>query len=115
MKRVLFVSLTAFLLFRAAFAGQIYGILRDGEQSVAEGVVIEMIYSDKSGEKRYAAKTDKYGSYKVYAPISGRFWLRVYYAGDWSQPYQVSSYDDPVRYDFDLVRQSDGKYVLKRR
>jgi len=95
-----------------AYAAQVYGNLKEGDRSVQQGVKVEII----CGNQTYKGETDRYGSYSVYVP-RGKCTLRVNYpvnSNQWPQS-DIYSYNDPVRYDFDLVRQPDGTYFLRRR
>ena len=92
-------------------AGQIYGSVKEGSRSVGEGVEVSI----NCGGKPISARTDSYGSYKLYVPNSGKCTLSIYYQNQWSQPFPVFSDQEPLRYDFELVKQSDGSLTLKRR
>jgi len=99
------------LVFSApAFAGRIFGNLKEGGSSVGQGVEVQIkCESDNS----YSTKTDEYGAYEIYVQ-AGRCDLKVGYKGQWTPTFPVVSSDDPARYDFDLVIEN-GQYVLKRR
>ena len=104
------LALPLILLFpTSAFAGNIFGDLKDGGRSVGKGVEIRLT----CGDGNLATMTDDYGAYSINAP-NGRCELSVKYPSDWTPPFPVVSSDDPARYDFDLVNQ-DGRYVLRRR
>jgi len=107
------IMLSLILLFPTfAFGKQIFGSLKEGNTAVGEGVGIRI----KCGDNEHTGQTDVYGSYSVFVPNPGRCAFQVYYGGVWSQPYDIYSDEtDPVRYDFELVRESDGTFVLKRR
>ncbi|MCI0453639.1 MAG: hypothetical protein L0Y68_01435 [Candidatus Dadabacteria bacterium] len=105
-------SLVILILLVPAFvrAAQVYGSLNEGSKSVGPKVRIEIACAGNT----YPGETDGYGSYSIYIPQPGKCTLRVDYGGQWPE-YEIYSYDDPVRYDFDLVRGNDGRYVLIRR
>ena len=92
-------------------AGQIYGSVKEGSRSVGEGVEVSI----NCGGKPISAKTDSYGSYKLYVSNSGKCTLSIYYQNQWSQPFPVFSDLEPIRYDFELMKQPNGTFVLKRR
>lgn len=94
-----------------AIAGQIYGNVKEGNRSVGEGVEISI----NCASKPIAARTDTYGSYKIYVPNSGKCSLTILYQNRWSQPFSIYSDQEPVRYDFELLKQPDGTFTLKRR
>jgi hypothetical protein len=94
-----------------AFSAQIYGSLKEGDRSVGAGVKVIIECAGGTDSK----ETDGYGSYNLYVRPTGKCTFRVYYQGKWSVPFTIYSYDDPVRYDFELIRQGDGQYALKRK
>ena len=91
-----------------AYAGQIYGTLTIDNRPVGRGVKVAIMV----GSTQTTTETDDYGAYKVFVP-KGKYTMKVYYGGR-ELLFGIFSYDDPVRYDFDVVRQGDG-YYLKRR
>jgi len=94
-----------------ALGAQIYGNLRWNGASVGEGVAVKI----QCPEGPYDGRTDGYGSYSVALRPSKKCGLSVYYANQWSAPFDVFPYEDPVRYDFDIVRQGNGTLALVRR
>jgi hypothetical protein len=88
-----------------AHAGNIYGsVWLDGRP--VQGAQIQITCSSP-----HTAQTDNSGSYRVFVQEKGRCVFHVDYAGHSGQA-DVASYDNPVKYDFDLVLQ-DGNYVLR--
>jgi hypothetical protein len=95
-----------------ALAGQIFGSLKQNGASIGKGTAVVI----KCGETQYEGQTDAYGSYNIYVPSAGKCAFMVYYGGRWSPAYYVySDQTDPVRYDFELVRQPDGSFKLERK
>jgi hypothetical protein len=92
-----------------AYGGQIYGTLTVDNRPVGKGIQVVILCGATNGK----GETDDYGSYKVFAQ-KGKCTLKVIYGGQ-EILFGIYSYDDPVRYDFDVVRGGDGKYFLKRR
>src|ERR1044071_8896272 len=111
MKRLPVLLLLIFCLPIIAFAAQIYGSLRVNNASVGEGIPVRI----QCGESAYDGKTDRYGAYSIPLRPSRKCSLSVYYSGRWSNSFDVYPDEDPVRYDFDLVRQTDGAISLNRR
>ena len=109
MRRLWFPLLLLVLLECTATAGQIYGSLRENGRGVG-GVRIEIA---RQGQAPIPAATGPDGGYNVAVPGSGRCVLRVYYKNAVAMA-EVSSYADPVKYDFDLVFQNGG-YTLQRK
>ena len=108
--KVLRLLLFSILLSQTvAYGGQIFGTLTVDNKSVGKGVKITI----ECGTANGAGETDDYGSYKIFVP-KGKCTLKVIYGGQ-EILFGIYSYDDPVRYDFDVVRGGDGKYFLKRR
>jgi hypothetical protein len=108
------VAATAFLLLilfpNFGTAAQVYGTLRELDRPVAANIRIEIV----CGGNVYPAVTDNYGSYKLFARETGKCTFRVYYQNQVPQMI-IDSYTDAAHYDFDLVRQTDGRYQLKRK
>jgi len=89
-----------------AHAANLFGSLwLDGRP--VQGAQIEVTCSD-----RHQAQTDNNGSYSIFIPEKGRCVFQVVFAGH-SGRTEVASYDNPIKYDFDLIRQNDGNYVLR--
>ena len=100
MKSVVLFLFAVLLLPRLAFSSQIYGSLRERDRSVGKGVGVEV----DCGAGPYSGSTDDYGSYSLYAQREGKCRLKVFYSRQWSRPFEIYSYRDPARYDFDLVQ-----------
>ena len=109
MKALRLLLFSILLTPTVAYGGQIFGTLTVDNRSVGKGVKIAVVCGTTNG----AGETDDYGSYKVFVP-KGKCTLKVIYGGQ-EILFGIYSYDDPVRYDFDVVRGGDGKYFLKRR
>jgi len=91
-------------------AGQVYGTLREADRPVAANVKVEVV----CGNSTYSALTDASGLYRLFARETGKCTVRVYYQNQVPQAV-VDSYANPAHYDFDLVRQQNGQYELRRR
>jgi hypothetical protein len=106
------VSFIVFVLFLAAphlaDAGHIYGTLRANNQPVAN---VSGQINCAGGD--YGVRTDQRGSYSINIRQKGRCTLCISYGGQVAT-HDIYSYDNPVRYDFDLIRQGAG-YILRRR
>lgn len=111
MKKIPMVLLLIICLPVLVFGAQIFGNLRWNNGSVGEGVPVRI----QCPEGAYDGRTDAYGSYSVALRPSRKCGLSVYFANQWSIPFDVYPYEDPVRYDFDIVRQDNGTLALKRR
>lgn len=114
MRRIAILLLLILLFPTFAVAGQIFGSLKENNTSVGKGVGIRIQCGEKVNP--YEGESDSYGSYSVYVPQPGKCAFTVYYAGQWSLPYDIySDQTDPVRYDFELVRQHDRSFKLERK
>ena len=91
-------------------AGQISGRLTDANRPLPEGVRVAV---NCGGDVRETA-TDRFGSYRVYHPRAGECTMEVRY-GPRPAIAPVVSYAEPVTFDFELVRNRDGSYQLRRR
>ena len=109
MKVIRLLLLSILISPATAYAGQIYGTLMVDNKAVGKGVKVAI----ECGTTNGGDDTDDYGTYKVFVP-KGKCTLKVNYGGQ-ELSFPIYSYDDPVRYDFDIVRGGDGKYFLKRR
>ena len=100
----------AFALFVTvrAHAGNIYGSLwMDGRPAPGAQIQIRCTGS-------HPAQTDGNGAYSVFVQENGRCTFHVDFQGH-SVETAVASYGNPVKYDFDLIRQSDGSFTLRSR
>ena len=90
-------------------AGQISGRITDNGRPLPERTKVAVTCGSSVKE----SETDRFGSYRVFQPPNGQCTLVVYgYKGARGS---VVSYPDPVTFDFELVRNSDGTYFLRRR
>lgn len=103
------IALLFCLLPTPGFAAQVYGTLRESGRPVAN-VRVEAV----CGSNTYSALTDNYGSYQLFAKEAGRCTLRVYFQNQVPETF-IDSYSDPAHNDFDLIRQPDGRYELRRK
>ena len=108
MKRVLMMVALGLLLALSVYAGQIYGSLKEDGRAVQARTHLHMDCNGRS----YDAYTDDYGAYSIGAE-KGKCALMVEYKGQ-IVALDLYAYDDPVRYDFDLVLEN-GKYSLRRK
>ena len=109
MKAIRLLLLSILLSPTVAFGAQVYGTLKLGDRAVEKGIKMAIVCGTANG----VCETDDDGHYEAFVP-KGKCTLKVYY-GRQELLYTIYSYDDPVKYDFDIVRQSDGKYILKRK
>jgi hypothetical protein len=110
MRTALGLLFLAFLLCfpNPAHAGNIYGSLwLDGKP--VQGAQVRITCSSP-----HPTQTDNNGSYRVFVTEQGRCVFRVDIGAHGGQT-DVASYGNPIKYDFDLIRQNDGNYVLRSR
>ena len=107
MKRAVAIIIFGLISAVSLSAGQLYGSLREDGRSLPANVVFEIRCRGQS----YRGQTDGNGAFAINAE-KGRCTLVVYYKGQ-SQTADIFSYDNPVRYDFDLVL-VNGQYTLRR-
>ena len=110
MKKVALMITSALLLLLpvTAYAAQIFGSLKEDGRPVSAKVRFEVV----CGAQKYAGETDGYGAYSINT-ARGKCTFKVYYKGQ-APSFDVYSYDNAVRYDFDLVNQN-GQYILRRK
>jgi hypothetical protein len=104
------IVLAVLWLAPAAFAGEIYGSLREGGAPKAnvEYQVLDAGNRPTSERQRTASN----GSFHVTLP-AGRFRLVVYVGGNPTA--DIVSSPNAAQYDFELVKRPDGSYHLARR
>jgi hypothetical protein len=90
-------------------AGEIYGVIKEGDKPVAEGVQVEAATSAKT----YTAKTDARGGYRLFIDENGKATLTVHY-NQQSPGMEIFSFEGSTRYDL-ILDKKDGKLVLRRK
>jgi hypothetical protein len=91
-------------------AGHMYGTLRKGNTLVS-GAGLKITCG--ANPRPYLARTDGEGTYRIRVAENGRCMLEVSLDG-LSGRAEVFSYNDPVKYDFELILQGK-EYILKPR
>ncbi len=109
MKKSSILILIVMLLPLTVCAAQVYGSLKINGQPLQQGVLVE-VFCD--GKKSAEGRTDQYGGYNLYVGNKGKCIFKVNYSN--GPTHEVYSYDNPARYDFDLVN-VNGQYELRRR
>jgi hypothetical protein len=108
MKRSVAVIICGLISAVSVSAGQLYGSLKEDGRSLPANVRFEI----RCRAQSYPGQTDGNGAYAINAE-KGKCTLTVYYKGQ-SPAADIYSYDNPVRYDFDLVV-INGQYALRRK
>ena len=108
MKLCTFVLLTILVFPPASYAGKINGTLRHDGRSVGHGVPIQITCAQRA----YPGTTNERGAYSIYVNETGNCSFELPSFPGAGHP--INSYRDPVRYNFELIRQGDG-YLLRRR
>jgi len=108
------MKLAGFLLFFLTAAdlaaGVIYGALRDNNRGVPG---VEITITGPRLNQRLTTAPD--GSFRLFIKESGKYHFHVTYQGK-SGDADIFSYDDPVKYDFDLrFDRARNNYQLSRR
>jgi len=110
MRRLVPLSLAFSLcLPAAAHAGNLYGTLWLNNKP-APGAQIKITCADR----QFDQTTDSEGEYRIFVSEKGRCIFRVTVGGQSGQT-DVASYDNAIKYDFDLIPQKGGGYTLARR
>ncbi len=105
--RIVAAAVLSFAVVSPAFAGEIYGTIKDEGKTVGEGVKVEVV----CGEKTYAAETNKFGAYRLFAQEQGKCTLTVA-IGEEKPSLAIHSFEDSARYNL-LLEKKDGKYTLR--
>jgi len=109
--KMLLSSIICLLLFpRSLYAAQILGTIRQGGNPLPNAAI-----QVSCGARRHDGRADQYGTYSINIPEKGRCSFSVTFNGKTAGPVDVFSYDDPVRADFDVIPDSNGNLVLRRR
>lgn len=107
MKKALKIMMLTLVLTTPAYAGQIYGSLKEGGRPVAN-VSFEVFCPQGS----FRGVTDGYGAYSLNVG-RGKCTFRLYYRNQ--QPsFDLYSYDSPLRYDFDVVDAKNGLSLVRK-
>lgn len=107
MKKVIMTFVLATAFAAPASAGQIFGSLKEDGRPLT-GVKFDVFCRDRT----YSGVTDGDGAYNIEVG-RGRCTFRLYYK-DQTANYDLYSYDNPLRYNFDVIRLSTGQYILRR-
>ena len=102
---ILLVSLS---LAASAWAGEIYGTIKEGGQPVKKAPVEIKAPNNKA----YPGSTDDLGNYRIIVAETGKCTITVQFNGQ-SAPGEVQSYPTPVRFNW-LLEKSGNGYSLKR-
>lgn len=109
MRRACILSLVVLGFTTQAFAGKIFGSITEGGKPIAQGVKIEV----SCGPSNYAAQTDGYGAFTLFATESGKCSLKISYQGQ-MPVLEINSFENSVQYDLILEKQG-AQYTLKRK
>jgi hypothetical protein len=109
MRREYMLAVLVFAFAGEALAGKIYGSITEGGKPIAQGVKVEV----SCGTNNYAAQTDAYGAFNIFATDKGKCLLKVAYQNQ-APSIEVNSYDNSIQYDLILEKQGD-QYTLKRK
>ena len=108
MKTSPLVLLMLLSLAASAWAGQIYGTIKEGGQP-AKKAQVEI---KSPNNKVETVLTDDFGNYRITVVESGKCTITVKFNGQSPQG-EVQSYPTPVRFDW-LLEKSGNIYSLKR-
>ena len=105
--RIIAAAALALAVVSPAFAGEIFGTIKEGGKTVAEGVKVEVT----CGAKTYTGATNKFGSYRMVAEETGKCTLTVA-IGEEKPSLEIHSFEDSARYNL-LLEKKDGKVTLR--
>jgi len=110
--KIYIITISAFTMLFFSFlanksdAGQIYGTITN----IRGGMQIQI----KLGQQTFYGVTDNKGSYSVYVQNPGQCRFILFRPNLVPVETMIYSYNQPVKYDFDLVFQNNS-YMLRRR
>ncbi len=107
MKTLVALALVIAAVPTAAFAGEIYGTIKEQGKPVKEGVQVTVLCGDTSA----AGQTDKNGAYRLFAAEEGKCTLTVK-VGDEAPSVAIHSYADSAKYNL-VLEKKDSKYTLR--
>jgi hypothetical protein len=107
MKAIPLVLVVSLSLATSAWAGEIYGTIKEGGRPVQK-VKVEI---KSTNEKPYEGWTDGFGNYRIIVAEAGKCTITVYFNGT-SANGEVQSYPTPVRFNW-LLEKSGNNYSLK--
>lgn len=103
--RVLLILLT---LATSAWAGEIYGTIKEGGRPVKKAAVDIKAANNNA----YSGSTDDFGNYRLIVAETGKCTITVMFNGAPVKG-EIESYPTPVRFNW-LVEKSGTEYALKR-
>ena len=107
MKKTFKIIMLTLVLSLPAYAGQIYGSLKEDGRPVANAT-----FDVFCPQGSFRGVTDGYGAYSINVG-KGKCTFRLYYRNQ--QPsLDIYSYDSPLRYDFDVVSGNGGLALVRR-
>jgi len=110
MNKLIAFAAAASMVPVVAFAGEVFGVVKDASGPVVEGADV----AAKCGDKSYGpVKTDKKGSYRLAIAQTGKCTLTVTHDGK-SATMNVVSFDDATQSDVVITVGADGKLTAKR-
>ena len=95
----------------AAEAGVIHGTITRNGAPVANA---QVIIAPENQPATAPVQTNERGRYSVNVKQQGKCVLTVSHSGATMQ-FTVASYADPVQYDFEIVRDPKGEWILRRK
>jgi hypothetical protein len=93
-------ALSLLISSAVAYAGQIYGTIRDAAGKPMPGVAIKIVSPTKA---TYEAKTGADGAYRVFVTENGKCEFQAMLGGKAPATVNVFSYAEPTKYDFEVV------------
>jgi hypothetical protein len=104
MKTLVLATFVALLFPTLVLAGQVHGTLRQGKKFLANTKIVVIC-----GKQEFTGSTNNRGAYSIFVKKRGKCTFTIPSKSNAS--YVISSYKDPVRYDFVL----DKKGRLRKR
>jgi hypothetical protein len=94
------LAITFLVCSAAAYAGQVYGAIRDAAGKPMPGVAITIVSPTKA---TYEAKTGADGAYQVFVKETGKCEFQANLGGKAPATANVFSYAEPTKYDFEAA------------
>jgi hypothetical protein len=108
MKSIPLVLLALLSLATSAWAGEIYGTIKQGGEPVKKA----QVEIKSPNNTAYRGLTDDFGNYRIIVAETGKCTITVQFSGV-SAKGEVPSYPTPVRFNCLLEKSGNGVYSLK--
>ena len=94
------IALSLLVCSAGAYAGQVYGTIRDAAGKPMPGIAIKIVSPTKAA---YDTKTGADGAYRVFVTETGKCEFQAMLGGKGPATATVFSYAEPTKFDFEVA------------